>query len=107
MTHPIQIILIRQLAGYLSVPVFLIDPKGNLLFYNEPAEIVLGRRFQETGPMPTDEWSTVFTPLDDEGQPFPPENLPQTKNLVKYSVALKKKDANAYSRPGGLQALLD
>ena len=42
MTHPIQIILTRQLAAYLSVPVFLVDPKGNLLFYNEPAEIVLG-----------------------------------------------------------------
>ena len=37
MAHPIQIILMRQLAGYLSVPLFLVDPKGDLLFYNEPA----------------------------------------------------------------------
>ena len=36
MTHPIQIILTRQLAGYLNVPLFLVDPEGNLLFYNEP-----------------------------------------------------------------------
>ncbi len=35
MGHPIQIILARQLAGYLSVSVFLVDQNGNLLFYNE------------------------------------------------------------------------
>ena len=76
MTHPIQIILMRQLASYLSVPVFLVDPKGNLLFYNEPAEIVLGRRFDETGVMPAQEWSSVFTVIDDGGQPVPPNDLP-------------------------------
>jgi hypothetical protein len=46
MAHPIQIILTRQLAGYLSVPLFLVDQKGNLLYYNEPAEVLLGRRFE-------------------------------------------------------------
>ena len=76
MTHPIQIILTRQLAAYLSVPVFLVDPKGNLLFYNEPAEIVLGRRFDETGVMSAQEWSSVFTVIDDGGQPVPPNDLP-------------------------------
>lgn len=64
MAYPIQLILIRQLAGYLSVPLFLVDPQGNLLFYNEPAEIILGRRFEETGKMSAEEWSTAFTPLD-------------------------------------------
>ena len=62
MAHPIQIILARQLAGYLSVPVFLVDQKGNLLFYNEPAEAILGRRFEETGAMPAEVWSTTLLP---------------------------------------------
>ena len=39
MAVAIQMILIRQLAGYLSVPLFLVDPEGDLLFYNEPAEV--------------------------------------------------------------------
>jgi hypothetical protein len=43
MAQPIQIILMRQLAGYLSVPLFLVGPNGDLLFYNEPAEAILGR----------------------------------------------------------------
>ena len=76
MAHPIQIILTRQLAGYLSVPTFLVDPKGTLLFYNEPAEVLLGRRFDETGAMPAEEWSTAFAPVDLEDQPIPPAELP-------------------------------
>jgi hypothetical protein len=76
MTHPIQIILTRQLAGYLSVATFLVDPKGTLLFYNEPAEVLLGKRFDETGAMPAEEWSTNFAPTDQEGRPIPPADLP-------------------------------
>ncbi len=35
MAQPIQMILMKQLAGYLSVPLFLVGPNGDLLFYNE------------------------------------------------------------------------
>jgi PAS domain-containing protein len=76
MTLPIQFILIRQLAGYLGVPLLLVDRKGDLLFYNEPAEAILGRRFEETGAMPAKTWASIFTPLDEQGEPIPPENLP-------------------------------
>jgi hypothetical protein len=64
MTQPIQIILMRQLAGYLSVPLFLVGPNGDLLFYNEPAEVLLSRRLDETGAMSAKEWSSAFTPED-------------------------------------------
>ena len=90
MTHPIQIILTRQLAGYLSVPLFLVDPKGNLLFYNEPAEALLGQRFDETGAMPAEEWSTVFAPVDDEGRPIPPAQLPLMIALEKRRPAYQR-----------------
>jgi PAS domain-containing protein len=90
MAHPIQIILTRQLAAYLSVPLFLVDPKGNLLFYNEPAEAILGRRFDETGAMPLEEWWSAFTRLDDEGQPIPPEDLPLMITLTKKRPTHKR-----------------
>ena len=38
--HEVELILTKQLASYLSMPIFLVDPAGNLLFYNEPAEAV-------------------------------------------------------------------
>jgi len=89
MAHPIQIILARQLAGYLSVPVFLVDHKGNLLFYNEPAEAILGRRFEETGAMPAEVWSTAFTPEDAHGNPIPPDQLPLMITLAKQRPAYR------------------
>jgi hypothetical protein len=41
----VELILMRQLASYLAMPILLFDPAGNLLFYNEPAEALVGRRF--------------------------------------------------------------
>jgi PAS domain-containing protein len=72
----IELILMRQLGGTLALPVFLVDPMGNLLYYNEAAEAILGRRFDETGPMSSSEWGTVFVPTDNEGNVVPPEALP-------------------------------
>ena len=74
----------------LSVPLFLVDPKGDLLFYNEPAEALLGRRFDETGAMPAEEWSTVFTPVDDEGRPIPAARLPLMITLDKHRPAYQR-----------------
>ena len=72
----IEMILCRQLASYLSTPVLILDPKGRLLFYNEPAELIVGSRFDETGPMSLDEWTATFTPLDRAGVPLAPEARP-------------------------------
>jgi len=45
----VEMILVRQLAGYLFVPVVVVDTTGTVIFYNEPAERILGVRFDETG----------------------------------------------------------
>src|SRR5438270_512949 len=76
MTHPIEVILLRELADHLATPIFVVDPAGDLLFYNDPAEKLLGSRFDETGMMKFAEWSTVFTPTDAQGKPIPSEELP-------------------------------
>ncbi|HEY1020783.1 MAG TPA: PAS domain-containing protein [Flavisolibacter sp.] len=81
MAYAIEIILNRQLADCLAIPVFITDPAGNLLFYNEPAEEILGRRFEDTGEMAVSEWGTVFKNKDENGAPLPPEELPLVKTL--------------------------
>lgn len=83
----IEIILSRQLADCLSVPVFIVDPGGNLLFYNEPAEQVLGVKYEDTGEMPVARWSTMFTPRDKKGNLLSPEQLPLVKTLRKQKPA--------------------
>ena len=72
----IEVILARQLADYLALPIFLVDQEGNLLFYNEPAEKILGHSYEETGPMSAHEWGTVFQPTDEDGRPLPVARLP-------------------------------
>jgi PAS domain-containing protein len=82
MAYPIELILSRHLAESLATPVFLTDTTGNLLFYNEPAEDILGKRFEDTGEMSVEEWGTIFKNKDDEGNPIPSEDLPLVKTLM-------------------------
>ncbi len=74
--HDLELILLRQSASYLATPIFIVDAVGTLLFYNEPAEKILGHRYDEAGPMPVEEWGSVFTPVDDDGNPLAPDDLP-------------------------------
>jgi PAS domain-containing protein len=83
----IEVILMRQLASYLAMPIFLVDPAGNLLFYNEPAEGLLGHRYEETGEVPFAEWARLFQPTSDDGSPLPPEALPLVIALQQHRAA--------------------
>ena len=72
----LELILARQLASSLDVPILIVDPNGDLLFFNESAEPILGRRFDETGLIRRGEWSTLFNPTDEDGSPVPREEQP-------------------------------
>ena len=85
--HSLELILTRRWAEILSIPVFITDVVGNLVFYNSPAEKILGLRFEDTGEMPVAEWSTVFTPTNAEGNRLPPEELPLVKTLTHHKPA--------------------
>jgi PAS domain-containing protein len=80
--HEVEVILVKQLASYLATPIFVVDPEGNLAYYNEPAEQLLGRRYDETGEMPMAEWGTIFIPRDVDGAPIPPDELPLGRALA-------------------------
>lgn len=79
--QPIELILARQFADSMNMAVFLVDPEGNLLFYNEAAEDILGIRFSETGSMSVSEWSSTFTPTDFDRNPLSPAELPLVQTL--------------------------
>ena len=72
----IEIILVRQLASYLAVPILIVDRKQDLLFFNESAELILGRRFDETGEIHRGEWSQHFPLTDENGVPIPRDEQP-------------------------------
>jgi len=68
--------LTRKMAEALAVPVFIVDRAGTLLFYNAPAEEILGKKFSESGEMRANIWSRLFVPTDEEGNALMPETLP-------------------------------
>src|SRR3990172_8248958 len=72
----IELILMRPLAAYLALPIFLVGPGGRLLFYNEPAERLLGRPFDASRDMPKEEWLAAFAPSDHHGTRLPPQQIP-------------------------------
>jgi PAS domain S-box-containing protein len=85
--YEIEIILMRQTASYLATPIFVVDPKGDLIYFNEPAEALLGLHYEEVGEMPLEEWATVFVPTDEHGDPIPPEGLPLVIALQQHRPA--------------------
>jgi PAS domain-containing protein len=78
---PLELILARNLLSSISTPAFLVGQTGTLLFYNEAAGALVGRRFEETGKMSAEEWTTAFGPFDDQNQPMPYDEVPLTLAL--------------------------
>jgi PAS domain-containing protein len=74
--QPIELILTRQWASYLAVPVWVMSESGDLLYYNEPAEAVVGRRYDEAGEMPVEELARIFKTTAMDGSPIAAEDLP-------------------------------
>jgi hypothetical protein len=86
----IEMILTRQLASCLAMPVFIVNPAGDLIYYNEHAEVVLGKRFEDTGPLAVGVWSTLFQPMDEHGNALGPDGLPLVIALTQQRPAHKK-----------------
>jgi PAS domain-containing protein len=83
----VEVILMRQLASYLAMPILLFDPAGTLLFYNEPVEAISGLRFDETGEIKLEELPSMLHLTTEDGSPLPLEARPSV-------IALQQKRAS-------------
>lgn len=72
MQWAIEMIIMRQLASHLATPIIVIDTQGDLVYYNEAAERILGRRFDEVGTMPRAQWIDSVRALQDDGSVMAP-----------------------------------
>ena len=79
--RPLELILARNLLSTLSTPAFLVNRPGDLVFYNEAAGVLIGRRFEEQGAMAASEWVETFGPIDGNDRPIPIEDQPLTTAL--------------------------
>jgi PAS domain-containing protein len=89
--HNLVLILARGLASSIATPMFLVDPEGTLVYFNEAAEGILGQTYAESGEMSPEEWGTAFRPEDPEtGDKLDPQSLPLTVALSEQRPAHRK-----------------
>ena len=69
-THSLPLILARELAANLATPMFLIDADGMLVYFNEAAELMLGRSFGEVGPLTANEFGNRLQLAELDGRPM-------------------------------------
>ena len=95
----VGLILMRQLASGMAVPMLIADDTGDLLFFNEPAEVLLGQRFDDVGDMPLDRRRRIFNFRDQNGDPLPDDQPPlvvalRERRPVHRRVAIRGFDGN-------------
>jgi PAS domain-containing protein len=72
----LALIIARELASQLATATFIADARGDLVFYNEAAEEILGRTFAEAGTMSAEGWGSQFRLEELDGTPMPLERMP-------------------------------
>jgi PAS domain S-box-containing protein len=71
----IALILARDLAANVASAMLLVDESGDLVYFNEPAERLLGRPYAEAQ-MTRADLAKAFKPVDRTGAPVPLQELP-------------------------------
>jgi hypothetical protein len=66
----LPLILARELSANLATPIFLLDAAGMLAFYNDAAELMLGRAHAELGRVTADEFGAMLELADVDGTPL-------------------------------------
>ncbi|MEX0785758.1 MAG: PAS domain-containing protein [Dehalococcoidia bacterium] len=83
----IELILLRATARALAIPIWLMGLDGRLLYYNEAAERILGKRFDEVGDVLGEELATLFQATAPDGSAISAEELPINIALQKQRPA--------------------
>ena len=81
------LILARAFASQLATAVFLLDPEGTVIYYNEAGERLTGRPFTEGAGQAIDEWMMRIRPRDEEGLDVAIQDLPIGTTMLKHDPA--------------------
>ena len=66
----LPLILARELAANLATPMFLIDAGGTLVYFNEAAELLLGKSYGEVGGITALEFGATLELENVDGTPM-------------------------------------
>jgi PAS domain S-box-containing protein len=72
----LPLILAREFAANLATPLVIIDENGTIVFFNEPAERIIGQTPAELGNLPEQDWRARFSAHRLDGSPVADEDQP-------------------------------
>ncbi|MGO9856213.1 MAG: hypothetical protein ACLPYY_14360 [Acidimicrobiales bacterium] len=93
---PLPLILARELASNLATPMFLMDARGVLVFYNDAAGLLIGKPFGEMGEIPAEEFGAVLHLKTPEGEPLRRRDTPAGIAFFERRPAHKTLAATGY-----------
>jgi PAS domain-containing protein len=73
---PVELILLRQLARRMPMPVVLVDADGVLVYFNSALQRMLGYDGDQCPEMPLAALAGMGEPCDADDNPLPLERLP-------------------------------
>ena len=74
--HGIELILMRQLASCLAMPIVISDAHGQVIYVNEPAESIFGVRFESVQSVADVRVAEMLHATDLDGKPLSSAELP-------------------------------
>jgi PAS domain-containing protein len=89
----LPLILARELAANLATPMFLIDAAGMLVFYNDAAELMLGKPFAELGQITAEEFATLMQATDMDGNLLRKRDTPAGVAMFHHRPAHQRLEA--------------
>ena len=63
----VVLILARELASNIATPMLVLDEVGTIVFFNEPAEKILGATFASVGEVPAQDYDSKWATTDLDG----------------------------------------
>jgi hypothetical protein len=98
----LPLILARELAANLSTPMFLLDASGTLVFYNDAAEMIIGKPFGELGEISAADFGEVLELTDPNGDPVRRRDSPAGVAFLERRPAHRVLHVTGYDGTGRL-----
>jgi PAS domain-containing protein len=95
-SKPLPLILARELAANLPTPMFLLDARGVLVFYNDAAALLIGKPFAELGEIPASDFGAVLELATADGEPIRRRDAPAGVAFFEHRPAHRRLFATSY-----------
>jgi PAS domain-containing protein len=100
----LALILAREFAANIAVPIFLVDAENTLVYYNDAAAVAFGGPFGLTGELHHGQWTPKFNPTRPDGTAYDRHELPLVIALEERRPA---HGVNMVTAPDGGRVLVE